>query len=111
NSSDGSTGNLNLGGTFSQGDYSQVKVHGRMTVGGYGSYYLTNGTLSVDGVQYLGQFFVPGTIVQYGGSSLVGSLQVNAGEFDLYGGQVTATNGITVGGSHYAVLFNVDFGA
>ena len=105
NTSDGSTGNLNVGGTFSHGDFSQVKVHGRLSVGlgSNGQYYLTNGTLSVDGGESLGQYFIPGTVVQYGGSNLAGNIQVNVeGEYDFHGGQLSATNGILVGDGDYA---------
>jgi hypothetical protein len=51
------TGSLVLGGTFNHGDYSFVKVHDQMTIGtspGYGAYYLTNGTLSVNSTLSMG---------------------------------------------------------
>jgi hypothetical protein len=107
-STDGSTGNLLLlGGTFIHSDYSSVKVHGTLSVRSDrqfvtdsvspGAYYLTNGTLSVNLRESIGGF-APGKFVQYGGANNVGSLEINTeGEFDLYGGQATVTNGITVG--------------
>jgi hypothetical protein len=101
---DGSTGNLLLGGTFNQGDYSQVKVHGLLDVGRrtHGAYFLTNGTLFVRGGEYIGGGG-PGRFVQYGGLNHAGEIEVNIeGEFQLYGGDVTATNGITVGYGDWA---------
>src|SRR5207302_857592 len=72
------------------------------TFSGTGAYYLTNGNLSVDTGEYLGGF-APGKFVQYEGSNLVGAVSVNVdGEFDIYGGQLTATNGITDGLGDYA---------
>lgn len=104
-STDGTTGNLLLGGTFIQSDYSQVKVHGWLDIGrfgGPGAYYLTNGTLSVNMSESMGGFG-PGKLVQYGGSNNVSSLQVSIeGEYHLHGGQATATNGITVGFGDFA---------
>ena len=48
---DGSTGNLALGGSINHGDYSQVEVNGGLSVGrfGQGAYFFTNGTLSAGG--------------------------------------------------------------
>src|SRR5205807_3749535 len=49
--------------------------------------------------------FAPGNFVQYGGSNNVGDIMFDGlwgGRYDLYGGQVTATNGITVGSGDYA---------
>ena len=103
-SMDGSTGNLSLGGTMNHGDYSQVKVHGALRVGSFsqGAYFLTNGTLTVDGLENIGGFG-PGKFVQYEGVKNVEGLQVlTEGEYHLYGGQATATNGITVGMGDFA---------
>src|SRR5207247_1791701 len=61
------TGDISLGGTFNQGDYSFVKVHGQMTIGtfsGTGAYYLTNGALSVNSSLSMGGFG-PGKFVKY----------------------------------------------
>jgi hypothetical protein len=102
------SGNVFLGGTFIQSDYSYVKVNGFLSVGRFngGSYFLTNGTLVASGLDVgsgLGSGF--GKFAQYGGSNNVGGVQVNTqGEFDVYGGEVNATNGITVGGGDYADL-------
>jgi hypothetical protein len=102
-STDGSTGNLYVGGTIHHGDFSGVKVHGGLSVGrfGQGAYFLTNGTLAAASVGIGG--FEPGRFVQYGGFNNVGSIQVNLeGEFEIYGGELTASNGITVGIGDYA---------
>jgi hypothetical protein len=103
-STDGSTGNLRLGGTMNHGDYSQVKVHGSLSVGAFshGTYFFTNGSLSVGKSENIGGFG-PGEFVQYGGFNNVSGLQINTeGEYDIYGGEVTATNGITVGTGDFA---------
>jgi hypothetical protein len=108
-STDGSTGNLFIGGTFIHSDFSQVKVHGVLTVlrrfGPWDApalYFLTNGTLSA-GYESVGGMEGPGEFVQYGGANNVGSLGVgNAGDYHLYGGQATATNGMTVGFGDFA---------
>jgi hypothetical protein len=100
----GTTGNVFLGGTFNHGDFSQVKVHGRLDVGGFshGAYFFTNGTLSVHLDEHIGGFG-PGNFVQYGGVNNVATIQVSReGQFDIYEGQVTATNGITVGFGDFA---------
>jgi hypothetical protein len=108
----GSSGNLSLGGTFRHGDYSQVKVGGVLSVRAVrqfvsdivspAAYFLTNGTLSVGLSESIGGF-APGIIVQYGGSNNVGGIFVaTEGELQIYGGQATATNGITVGSGDFA---------
>lgn len=100
----GTTGNMLVGGTFSQGDYSQVHIEGRLDIGRgtHGAYFLTNGTLSV-GSEFMGYFGNSGTLVQYGGSHLAGTITINTdGELNLYGGQLRATNGIEVGFGDYA---------
>jgi hypothetical protein len=98
-------GNVNLYGTFSQGDFSQVKVNGQLqmgTFGGGGAYYLTNGTLSVKDM-YMGGFGPTATLIQYGGANNVGHLSINIqAEYDLYDGQLNATNGLAVGSGDYA---------
>jgi hypothetical protein len=119
------TGFTSLAGTFQQGDFSQVKVHGMVQIHNSaqyasdnpppGLYVLTNGTLSVDGGAWVGEFGKSGQFIQYGGDSYIGgilhpadeqdscSLDIGVqGEFDLYGGQLTATNGIMVGSGDYA---------
>ena len=120
------TGFLSLAGNFNQGDYSQVKVHGLVQIHNSSQtvsdqtppavYALTNGTLSVDGGEFIGTFGRSGQFVQYGGDNNIGGiLQVDdqiscsleiglQGEFDIYGGQLTATNGIIVGYGDYAEL-------
>src|SRR3954465_13308578 len=99
-------GAVNLYGTFSQSDFSQVKVNNLMQIGpfgGGGAYYLTNGTLSVNGNLYMGGFGPTSIFIQYSGANNVGSLRLNIeAEYDLYDGQLTATNGITVGSGDYA---------
>jgi hypothetical protein len=107
-----SGGNLNVGGTFIHTDFSQVKVDGTLLVRSDrqfvtdlvapAAYYLTNGTLSVNMRESIGGF-APGILVQYNGENNVGSLEISTeGELELYGGQVTATNGITVGFGDFA---------
>jgi hypothetical protein len=109
----GNGGNVLLSGTFNHGDFSQVEVRGGLElqdrkqfatdVVSPGAYFLTNGTLSVGGGEFMGGFPGPGQFVQYGGTHNVGSLGVDFdGEFDLNGGQLTVTNGITVGFGPYA---------
>lgn len=110
----GTGGNVLMGGTFNQGDFSQVKVHGSLNVRSFGTsiqpwlaepgrYFLTNGTLSVGGLENIGSMSGRGEFVQYGGSNNVGSLQVSPeGKYDLYDGQVTATNGFTIGFGDFA---------
>ena len=119
------TGGLLVGGTFNQGDYSQVKVHGQIQIHSskqYSTdvippavYSFTNGTLSVDGGIYTGGGFLgDGKFFQYGGINNVGgnaagdevaSLVVGiSGEFDIYDGHLTATNGLLVGSGDYARL-------
>ena len=118
------TGSIGLAGSFNQGDFSRVKVHGAVQIfnsGQYASdttppgvYFLTNGTLSVDHGESIGAFGKPGQFVQYGGFHYVGgsvygdpnvSIFVNMeGEFDIYAGQLTATNGILIGSGDYADL-------
>ncbi|HMC28525.1 MAG TPA: hypothetical protein VKM56_12105, partial [Verrucomicrobiae bacterium] len=102
------SGNAFLGGTFIQSDYSYVKVNGELSVGrfGGGGYFFTNGTLVAGGLHVgFGLGSGLGKFAQYGGSNNVGGVQVNIqGEFDVYGGEVNATNGITVGGGDYASL-------
>lgn len=99
-------GGVVLYGTFSQGDFSQVKVDSSLQMGSFGgggAYYLTNGTLSVNGTLFMGGFGPTSTMLQYGGANNVGSLGLNIeAEYDLYEGQLTATNGITVGNGDFA---------
>jgi len=102
------SGNAFLRGTFIQSDYSYVQVNGELSVGrfGGGAYFFTNGTLVAGGLDVgSGLGSGSGNFVQYGGSNNVGGVQVSIqGEFDVYGGEVNATNGITVGGGDYARL-------
>jgi hypothetical protein len=109
----GNTGNVLLNGTFNQGDFSQVEVQGGLQMWNPkqfasdvlppAGYFLTNGTFAVNKGEYLGGFRGPAQFVQYGGTHNVGSLSVDIdGEFDLDGGQLTVTNGITVGFGPYA---------
>ena len=106
---------VSLAGDFKHGDYSQVEIHGQIHVGsndgtGYNyptnaAYYLTNGTLSVDGNLSIGGFAGGGKLIQYGGSNNVGAVSISIeGECDLYDGELTATNGIQVGFNDYAEL-------
>lgn len=105
------SGYLGVGGRFSQSDFSQVKIHGALNVGwpNTGVYFLTNGTLTVEGnnsaaaESITGGFQGTGKFFQYGGSNRTRSIQVSInGEFNLYDGEVIATNGITVGIGDYA---------
>jgi len=108
------TGNLSVGGTLIHADLSLVKVHGFLNVqrlgissqpwaAAPGAYFLTNGILTVAGGVNIGGMSGPGKFVQHGGSNNVGSLSVSPlGDFDLYGGQVTATNGFSVGYGDFA---------
>lgn len=98
-------------GMFSQSDYSQVKVHGMLIVGQGGDsvYSLDSGSLSVDGngdevaVNITGGFQGQAKFIQNGGVNNARNIRVSInGEYDLYGGQVTATNGLTVGLDDYA---------
>ncbi len=119
----GSGGNVFLAGTFSQGEFSQVTVQGSLqiwdpvqyanSVVPAAAYYLTNGTLTVDNGEGIGGMRGPGQFVQYGGNHNVGghstiygdgaSIEFDAaGEYDLYDGQLTATNGIVAGSGDYA---------
>ena len=102
------SGNAFLGGTFIQSDYSYVQVNGFLSVGrfGGGTYFLTNGTLVTSLLDVgFGLGYGLGKFVQYGGSNDVDAVQVDTqGEFDVYGGEVNATNGITVGGGDYSRL-------
>ena len=97
------TGNFSLSGTLIHADLSLVKVDGFLNVQRLGissqpgAYFLTNGILTAGAVN-IGGMSGPGRFVQHGGSNNVGSLSVSPlGDFDLYGGQVTATNGLSVG--------------
>lgn len=102
------TGNLFVGGTFHQGDYSQVRVQRRLEVGmgTHGAYFLTNGTLSAES-EWVGRFGKPGMFSQYGGLHTAGTLSITTdGEFDMYGGQLIVTNGITVGTGDFADYAN-----
>lgn len=102
------SGNVFIGGTFIQSDYSYVQVNGFLSVGrfGGGAYFLTNGTLVASLLDVgAGLSSGLGKFAQYGGSNDVGGVQVDTqGEFDVYGGEVNATNGITVGSGDYATL-------
>jgi hypothetical protein len=102
---DGGDGNLILQGTFIQSDLSQVKARGLTVVRANGlgdaTYFLTNGSLTVGGIVIAGGY--PGKFVQYGGSNNAGGLLLHPlGEYELYGGQVTATNGVTIGTGDFA---------
>ncbi len=117
---DGSGGNLILAGTFNQGSDALVRVKNRLqildpvqfanSVVPTAIYYLTNGTLSVNDSEYIGGLPGPGQFVQFGGDHDVGgilgpggSLVIDTGgEFDLHGGQLTATNGIVDGSGDFA---------
>lgn len=98
-------GIVNLYGTFSQGDFSEVNVDSQLQLGNFGgggAYYLTNGTLRA-GAAYMGGFGPTSIFVQYDGAHNVGTLRLNIqAEYDLYDGQLTATNGLTVGSGDYA---------
>jgi hypothetical protein len=102
--------NIFVGGTFDHGDFSRVTVQGQLDIAtgvfqGNGAYYLTNGTLSVGVGISIGGVAGFGKFVQYGGNNDAGTIQLNLqAEFDLYGGQVTATNDIIVGYGDYANL-------
>jgi hypothetical protein len=102
-------GRIDLSGTFHHGDFSRVSIPGQMHIGTHvfgsvsayatnAAYYLTNGTLSIGTNLSMGGFYAPGQFVQYGGSLGVGSMSISIdGRLSVYGGEVTATNGVTVG--------------
>jgi len=109
----GNGGNMSLAGTFSQGEFSQVQVQGWLRMWdpyAYytvppATYYLTNGTLTVVNGEYIGGIPGPAQFVQYSGAHRVGGVGLTigtAGEFDLYDGLLTATNGIVAGSGDYA---------
>lgn len=101
---------LSIGGTFNQGNNSQVNVHGGFSLGG--NYFLTNGNLTVLGslMEDFGRF------VQYGGTNKFQFMQIfQPGEYQLYGGQVVGTSlRVTSGGSLFqfggSVTADVDVG-
>ncbi|HEV2391882.1 MAG TPA: hypothetical protein VG146_05900 [Verrucomicrobiae bacterium] len=116
-------GGIQLGGTVDQGEFAEVKVQGSLQVWHpiqYASdvvppaaYYLTNGTLTVNNGEGIGGMRGPGQFVQYGGNHNVGGHSTIYGgggsiefdteaEFDIYDGQLTATNGIVAGAGDYA---------
>jgi hypothetical protein len=105
---DGVSGNVYLGGSFIQSDYSWVKVDRALNIGrfGGGGYFLTNGTLAAGLLSVGGGLGSPlGIFAQYGGSNICDAIQVNtSGECDIYGGETTISNGITVGSGDYATL-------
>src|SRR5207302_5402679 len=70
---------------------------------------------SVEGGELIGTFGKSGQFVQYGGDNNIGGIMnlddyghsaslfvTLQGEFDIYGGQVTATNGVMIGLGDYA---------
>ena len=103
-SNDWNTGNLLVRGIFIQSDLSLVNAR-NLSVNSddraaVASYFLTNGTLSAGGIGIGGGS--PGRFVQYGGSNNVGGLGLFLeSQYDLYGGRVTATNGLSVGSDLY----------
>jgi len=89
-------------GNFSQGDFSQVDVDGRLRVNS-GGYFLTNGTLTVN---FLLEDW--GKFVQYGGANNSGSLHVEeSGEYDLYEGEVQGFLRVSDHGSFFQQAGNV----
>ncbi len=104
NSNDWSTGNLLVRGTFIQSDLSLVKTR-TLSINsdsgiGPGVYFLTNGILSASGIGIGGSS--AGRFFQYGGSNNAGSIGLFLeAQYDLYGGRVTATNGLSVGSDLY----------
>lgn len=116
----GNGGNVILNGTVDQGDSSGVAVQGSLRIWdpvqfasdivAPAAYELTNGSLTVGGGEYIGGMQGPAQFVQYGGVQNVGgnigqpgSLVIDTGgEFDLYGGQLTVTNGIVDGSGDFA---------
>src|SRR5204863_5869430 len=89
------SGNVFVGGTISQGDFSRVNVSGFMSIGRFNenaAYYLTNGSLNIiNTLEVGGGLGRPAKFVQYGGSNTSGALNViNEGEYDFYGGDVIA---------------------
>jgi hypothetical protein len=103
-STNANSGNIFLNGNFYQSDFAQVTVSGAMIIGrfNFADYYLTNGTLSVNVVN-LGGFYGGAKFVQFGGFCNSSSFAITiSGEYDLYGGQVNATNPLTVGSGDFA---------
>lgn len=101
----GNGGSVLLAGTVDQGYFAEVSLQGSLEMpiefepdAPPASYYLTNGTLTVSQGESIGGPQGPATFVQYGGNNQAGGIVIDTGgEFDLYGGQLTATNGIAVG--------------
>lgn len=86
-------GAFSVGGTFDEGDGSQVKAATFLRVGdiGSGTYNMTNSTLYVGNYEIVGGF--PSAFNQYGGTNLTVSLTVtNSGNYNLYGGTLAFTN-------------------
>jgi hypothetical protein len=105
-SSTNGPGNLSLAASFYQGDYALVTVAGTLDIGslGPGSYFLTNGALTVLTRESLGGAG-PGNFVQYGGSNNVVELDISDnGEYDLYDGQATGTS-FNIGFAGYSGSF------
>ena len=116
----GNGGSILLGGTVDQSDFAQVTAQGSLQVWHPvrfandvvppAAYFLTNGTLTVNNGEYIGGMRGPGQFVQYGGDHDIGgnlgqpgSIVIDTeGEFDLYDGQLTVTNGIVAGSGDYA---------
>jgi hypothetical protein len=99
---------LSIGGSFSQGDSSQVTAFSLGLKSG--SYFLTNGTLTVNSL--LEDW---GNFVQYGGENNAGRLHVEEnGEYHLYNGQVQGFLRISDRGSFFQyggdVAADVDVG-
>jgi len=80
-------GTLSIVGSFHHGDFSQVVVRFGLSLDS-GSYFLTNGILTV--ASFLENF---GRFIHYGGSNIVGSLQIfQHGEYHLYDGRLRGSS-------------------
>jgi hypothetical protein len=109
NSGNGSAGYVQVSGSVKQGDFSWVTIQGGLDISSFfgpGAYFFTNGLLRVDAGEHIGGPR-PGILAQYGGTNTTGNLVVSTeGELDLYGGQITSTNGLTVGSGDFATSAN-----
>lgn len=91
---------LSIGGALNQGDYSTLTT-AQMSIGdiGPGACNMTNGSLLATGSQTMGGNF-SSYFRQYGGTNYPASLVLQSGgEYDMYGGDITAARLIFRGGS------------
>jgi hypothetical protein len=105
-------GAFSVGGTLNQGANAIVST-ASVQVGdiGPGTYNLTNGTLTATAALSVGGNF-PSRFNQFGGSNYTADVQLyTSGEYDFFGGSLTASNIIYRPGSSTAGNFNQYGGA